>query len=272
MQGRLSPLTDGRTQSFPWSYWQEEFPVAARLGFRFMEWTLDQERIYENPLLTATGQADIKSGCRRYGLAIPSMTGDCFMQAPFWKVDEDDRAFLQRDFRAVAEACAAVGIAIIVVPLVDNGHVETTEQEDVLVTFLQSQLAVLGERGLRVAFESDSDPETLARFIGRLDPACFGINYDIGNSAASGFDPVREMAAYGSRVLNVHVKDRVRDGATVPLGTGHADFEAAFAALHDEGYCGAYVLQTARAVDDDHVGVLCRYRDMTVDWLSRHVS
>ena len=57
MQGRLSPLIDGRIQVFPWSCWQEEFMIAERHGFRLMEWTLDQHRLYENPLLTLADQA-----------------------------------------------------------------------------------------------------------------------------------------------------------------------------------------------------------------------
>ncbi len=272
MQGRLSPLADGRIQAFPWGGWQEEIRCAARLGFRLMEWTIDQERLHENPLLTASGRAEIAHICRRHGVSIPSLTGDCFMQAPFWKAHGDERQSLQRDVLAVADACAAMDISIIVMPLVDNGRLETPAQEDVLVGFLLDHAAFLAEHRLRVAFESDLAPEALARFIGRLDPMTFGINYDIGNSAALGFDSIRETSAYGPRILNVHIKDRMLGGTTVPLGRGHAEFDKAFAALHDVGYRGHYILQTARATDDDHASVLCRYRDMTEEWLRRHAG
>ncbi len=272
MQGRLSALIDGRIQAFPWPDWQAEFPIAQQHGFRRMEWTIDRERLHENPLLTAAGQSQIRELCRRHGLSIPSLTGDCFMQAPLWKAGKAERAQLQRDFRAVAEACAALGISMIVVPLVDQGRLENAEQEDTLVAFLQSQAGFLGEHGLRVGLESDFGPAELARFIGRLDPARFGINYDIGNSAALGFDPAEELGAYGHRIVNVHVKDRVRGGTSVPLGTGNADFESVFAALSQARYTGNYILQTARAADGDHAGALCRYRDMTLDWLTRHAA
>jgi hexulose-6-phosphate isomerase len=272
MQGRLSPLVGNRIQAFPWGNWRQEISVAPQLGFRLMEWTIDQEQLCDNPLLTAAGQVEIAKACRRDGVGIPSLTGDCFMQAPFWKVQGHERRSLQRDFMAVAKACAALKISIIVVPLVDNGRLDTAAQEDTLVAFLRGQMAWLAGHGLRVAFESDFDPEALARFIGRLDSVCFGINYDIGNSAALGFNPVQEMAAFGARILNVHVKDRVRGGTTVSLGTGHADFDTTFAALHGVGYRRNYILQTARAVDDDHAGVLCRYRDITAEWLSRHAE
>lgn len=269
MQGRLSPLVDGHIQAFPWDSWQQEFPAAQAHGFHLVEWTLDQARLRENPLLTAAGQAEIRGLCRDHDLSIPSLTGDCFMQAPFWKAAGAQREALQDDFCAIGDACAAVGIAMMVVPLVDNGALGSAEQEDVLVSFLERQTPFLRERGLQVVFECDFPPAELARFIARLDERTFGINYDIGNSAGIGFDPAEEFAAYGHRVINVHVKDRRLHGTTVPLGTGNAQFERVFAALGRLKYRGNYILQTARATDDDHAGALCRYRDMTVDWLTR---
>lgn len=267
MQGRLCAIVDGRIQSFPWTCWQDEFEQGAKLGFGLMEWTLDQERLYENPLMTEAGQAEIRSLCQRYQFEIASLTGDCFMQAPFWKVQGAEREALEQDFVAIAKSCAAVGISMLVIPLVDKGSLDTPEQEEVLVAYLQRQAGFLANNGLRVIFESDFQPPELARFIGRLDPALFGINYDMGNSAALGFNPAEEIAAYGSRIVNVHIKDRVLNGTTVPLGTGNADFPTVFAALADAGYAGNYILQTARAADGDHAGALCGYRDMAVAWL-----
>lgn len=272
MQGRLSPIVDGRIQSFPWTCWQDEFEQGAKLGFGLMEWTLDQERLYENPLLTKAGQAEIRSLCQRHQFEIASLTGDCFMQASFWKVQGAEREALEQDFVAIAKSCVAVGISMLVIPLVDKGSLDNPEQEDVLVAYLQRQAGFLADNGLRVIFESDFQPPELARFIGRLDPALFGINYDMGNSAALGFNPAEEVAAYGSRIVNVHIKDRVLNGTTVPLGTGNADFKAVFAALANVGYAGNYILQTARAADEDHAGALCRYRDMAVAWLKPNAA
>ena len=272
MQGRLSPLINGRIQAFPWANWKDEFRLAEQINIHLMEWTLDQDRLYENPLLTEVGQAEIRELCQRHHLSILSLTGDCFMQAPLWKANGDERAALERDFREIAKGCAAVGISMIVVPLVDNGRLENLEQEDTLVDFLKSQSDFLASNALKVVFESDFAPVELARFISRLDPALYGINYDIGNSAALGFNPAEEIAAYGARIINVHVKDRVLGGTTVPLGTGNADFETVFAAFAKFNYSGNCILQTARATDGDHAGVLGRYRDMTVAWLNRYAA
>lgn len=242
--------------------------MAELLDMHLMEWTLDQERLYENPLMTLGGQAAIRVLCEKHGVAIPSLTGDCFMQAPFWKTEGIARESLEGDFLAVVQACAVLGISIVVVPLVDNGRLENIAQEDALVAFLQVQAGFLEELGIKVVFESDFAPTDLSRFIARLNPVVFGINYDIGNSAALGYNPHDEITAYGDRIVNVHVKDRLLGGTTVPLGVGNANFENVFAELARIEYSGNYILQTARAADGEHAYTLARYRDMVSDWLS----
>jgi L-ribulose-5-phosphate 3-epimerase len=270
MQGRLCERVDGKIQAFPWRDWESEFSAAAAIDLHLIEWTLDQERLYENPLLTVDGQESIRGLCRQYNVSIPSLTGDCFMQAPFWKNNGKARTDLQADFLAIGRSCAAVGIRMVVVPLVDNGRLETAEQENDLVDFLLAQQPFLAEHQLQVIFESDFKPPELARLIARLPAERFGINYDIGNSAALGFNPAEEFAAYGARVVNVHVKDRVLGGTTVPLKTGSADFDAVFAALAQKNYQGNFILQTARAVDGNHTEVLRSYRDMTQQWMQQY--
>lgn len=269
MQGRLCEPVDGKIQAFPWRDWESEFSAAAAIDLHLTEWTLDQERLYENPLMTVDGQKKILTLCRQHGVSVPSLTGDCFMQAPFWKVDGKVRTDLQADFLAIGRACAKVGIRMMVVPLVDNGRLDTTAQEDVLVDFLLEQQSFLTQYKLQVIFESDFAPAELARFIARLPVEQFGINYDIGNSAALGFNPAEEFAAYGTRVINVHIKDRVIGGTTVPLRTGSADFDSVFAALSRGSYQGNFILQTARAVDENHAEVLRVYRDMTQQWMQQ---
>jgi len=270
MQGRLCERVDGKIQAFPWRNWENEFPAAAAIDLHLMEWTLDQERLYENPLMTVDGQEKIRGLCQQYDVSILSLTGDCFMQAPFWKTSGQARADLESDFLAIGRACAAVGIRMMVVPLVDNGRLETAKQENDLVDFLLAQQPFLTEHQLQVIFESDFTHPELARFIARLPSERFGINYDIGNSAALGFNPAEEFAAYGARVVNVHVKDRVLGGTTVPLKTGSADFDAVFSALAQQNYQGNFILQTARAAEGNHAEVLSSYRDMTQQWMKQY--
>ena len=267
MQGRLSPLVDGKIQAFPWSCWEAEFPLAQSLGIRLMEWTLDHERLEENPLMTGPGRERIKELCAACGVAIPSLTGDLFMQAPLYKAQGRAREALVEEMRKVVRACGDLGIAFVVMPLVDNGRLEDHGQEDALVGELERLVPLLSDCAVRVVFESDYAPSGLERFIGRLDPAHFGVNLDTGNSAAMGLDWEEELSRYGHRILNVHIKDRLFKGTTVPLGQGAAALPETVVALEKAGYAGNYILQTARAQDGDHAGVLAGFRDMLAGWM-----
>jgi hexulose-6-phosphate isomerase len=267
MQGRLSDLVDGKIQAFPWNEWREEFPRAKALGLGRMEWTIDQERLRENPLTAEGGRGAIARLSRGNEMQIPSLTGDCFMQAPFWKADGQAREALLADLDLVLASCAALRVQFVVIPLVDNGKIEAPEQAEVLLRSLLDRTASLSRQGIKIVFESDLPPAELAQFIAKFPCEMFGINYDIGNSAALGFDCSEEIAAYAPRILNVHVKDRLRGGTTVPLGTGAADLAEAIRLIEQSGYSGQYILQTARAADGDHAGSLARYRDMTERWI-----
>jgi L-ribulose-5-phosphate 3-epimerase len=270
MQGRLSPLVNGKIQEFPWDNWRQEFDLASGLGFTLMEWTLDQDRLYESPLMTEKGQLDIIKLSSSYGIKIPSLTGDCFMQSPFWKLSGVEKKDRQKDLTSILSGCEKVGIKQIVIPLVDGGRIDNSDQELALLEFLLDIESDIRDMGIQVVFESDLGPDELKLFIGQFNPKSFGINYDIGNSAALGFNVEKELDAYGDRILNVHIKDRILGGTTVPLGTGSADFEAVFSALGRAGYQGNYILQTARAQDGDHAGALSRYNDMAVNWIACH--
>ncbi len=267
MQGRLSEPVGGKIQAFPWNEWREEFPRARALGLSRMEWTIDQDRLRENPLTTDAGRSEIERLSHEHSLRIRSLTGDCFMQAPFWKATGQTREALLADLDLVLASCSALGIEFAVIPLVDNGRIETPDQIQVLLGALLARAESLSKQNVKIVFESDLPPAELAAFIARLPAENFGINYDIGNSAALGYDCVEEIAAYAPRILNVHVKDRLRGGTTVPLGTGAAELARAIGLSEKSGYSGQYILQTARATDDDHSTPLRRYRDMTVRWI-----
>jgi L-ribulose-5-phosphate 3-epimerase len=93
------------------------------------------------------------------------------------------------------------------------------------------------------------------------------VNYDSGNSASLGYDVGRELAAYGTRIGSVHVKDRIRGGSTVPLGSGDADLTALFEGLAGLRYQGDYVLQVARGEDGNEVQWARQNRELLVQQL-----
>ena len=261
MQGRLSDLVDNMTQSFPWNNWEKEFSIANQNNLELIEWTLDAKNLYQNPLMNKYGRKKIKNLCERFNLKVSSLTGDCFMQEPFWKRNNPN--VLKKEFIDICEAAAILGITYIVIPLVDNGSFENNSQKDLFTNYLLDQYIFLKKRKIKIIFESDLDPIRLKEFISNFPEDTFGINYDIGNSAALNYDSNQEFSAYGGRILNIHVKDRLKGGKTVPLGCGNADFKKVFNNIASVKYSGNLILQTARAENNNHLDVILKYKKFT---------
>lgn len=271
MQGRLCSKVNGKIQAFPWQNWKNEFPEAQKLSLPLMEWTLDQENLYDNPIMNANGQAEIKALCLNHNISVLSLTGDCFMQAPFYKKTGEEQQQLKKNFKDIVSACSEVGVKMVVVPLVDAGRLDDRDQEKVLVDFLLSETPFFRKKNVKIIFEIDFEPSEQKRFIDQLPTDSFGINYDSGNSAALGFNPANEIPIIGARILNVHIKDRKFKGTTVPLSMGDCDFQSVFQELKKINYQGQFILQTARAEDENHAGVLSTYIQFTQNLIRQHL-
>ena len=267
MQGRLSPMQGRKIQSFPWKNWKNEFEIGRKLNFKILEWTLDYKKLYSNPLMTEVGQKTIKNLCSKYDFKIPSLTGDCFKQKPFWKTNLAKRVKLQKDFLNIVNQSNKIGIKFIVLPLVDNGKIENRKQEVILINFLRKIYPVLKTNKIKILFEMNFKPKKCLKFIKNFNCKFIGINYDMGDNASYGFNPNEEISLYGKYIDNVHIKDRVINSTTVPLGEGSTDFQSIFKKLKKIKYKGNLILQGARSKNNQHAFVLKKYRNFVLKHL-----
>ena len=189
------------------------------------------------------------------------------MQKPFWKIDLARRIRLQKDFLNIINESSKMGIRFIVLPLVDNGKIENQKQEMILINFLRKIYSVLRLNRIKILFEADFKPNTYLKFMKKFNRKFFGINYDTGNSASYGFNPNEEISLYGKYIDNVHIKDRIYNRGTVPLGTGNADFLTVFKKLKQIKYKGNFILQGARSKNNQHVSIIKEYRDFIIKFL-----
>jgi len=262
IQGRLSPIYDGRIQLFPHDHWKKEFELADKIGIKLMEWTIDTKSFEVNPILQTNGTKEITSYMDEYSISIPSVTCDYFMENPFWK---EDVSKVQRNIETILYGMAMIKSQILVIPLVDNASPSIRLSE--VIKFFKYFEKHLKNYQIRIAFELDFPPAKVLRFITNFPPNYYGINYDIGNSAALDFDPSEEMHVYSQHIINVHIKDRKLNGGTVPLGQGNANFDVILSFLKNINYEGNYILQTARDPLGRHVDTIVRYKEFVEGYL-----
>lgn len=246
MQGRLLPPQDGRIQSFPTGRWAEEFALAVAVPLDAIEWIYEVQGAEENPLGTRAGIERLGALAREHQVAVRSVCADYFMDRPFLRVTEVERAKSEHVLTWLLHQCQLAGISRMVLPFVDVSRIADDAEQAVVVQLLRRVMPTLEATGVELHLETDLAPSAFAELLSASEHPKVFANYDSGNSASLGYDPTEEFAAYGSRIGSIHIKDRRRGGGTVPLGTGDADFEALFAAVRRIGYNGDFILQVAR--------------------------
>jgi hexulose-6-phosphate isomerase len=253
IQGRLLPPVDNRIQCFPREYWAKEFELAAQAGLDCIEWIYDLYGADVNPLATDDGIAQVKSLSSRYRVQVLSMCADYFMDKPLVRASQSELEERLKTLSWLLHQGQLIGINRIVLPFVDASRIDTDEEFDGVIVVLKWIQQVAEETGIEIHLETSLEPARFAKLLANLPSPIIKANYDSGNSSSLGYDPREEFAAYGKRVGSVHIKDRVRGGSTVPLGTGDADFRALADCLKRNDYKGDFILQVVRGSSGDEV-------------------
>jgi len=268
MQGRLVPPSDGRIQCFPRDDWADEFPRAAAAGLDCIEWIYDEHGADVNPLATDGGIDAVRALADEHGVRVASVCADYFMDQPLVRATPAELARRAEALDWLLGRCDRLGATRVVVPFVDASRIDTAAELDEAAGALRRALPVAEKSGIELHLESSLEPERLAGLIAALDHPLLKVNYDSGNSSSLGYHPRDEFAAYGPLVGSVHVKDRVFEGTTVPLGSGDADLPALFDCLRKVGYDGDVVLQVARGRAGDEVAWARHNKALVVDYMA----
>lgn len=266
MEGRLLPKYLGRYQAHPVGYWQDEFAQAAKLGLDCIEFILDFNDAAVNPLLRPDGPEEMLKLVERTGVKVHTVCADYFMEAPMHHSDDSVAGESQGVLCRLLAQGKALGLTDIVIPCVDLSSLKDAATQDRFVEHLEPLVADAEAAGINLALETDLAPQPFAELLARFDSCRVTVNYDTGNSAALGYDPAEELACYGKRVSDVHIKDRLLGGSSVVLGTGNTRFERFFGALTPLGYTGPFIMQAYR--DDEGVAVF----KQQLAWMKEHFA
>ncbi len=265
MQGRLLPPVDRRIQCFPRDNWAEEFALASQVQLDCIEWTYDVYGEDVNPLATDTGINRIKTLSAQYGVKVLSVCADYFMDKSLVRINSDEMNERLGTLHWLIHRCQLLGMNRLVLPFVDSSRIETEIELESAVSALERTLPIVEETGVEIHLETSLAPDRFANLLSRLSHPMIKVNYDSGNSSSLGYHPRDEFAAYGAWVGSVHIKDRIRGGGTVPLGTGDADLPAVFDCLKAVGYSGDFILQVARDATNDEIAWAKRNRTIVMD-------
>jgi hexulose-6-phosphate isomerase len=194
------------------------------------------------------------------------------MDRPMVGASDNDLAEIIGRLEWLLGRCQLAGIERMVLPFVDQSKINTPQDETLVVEILAALLPKAEANSVELHLETSLAPVPFAALLDRLPHRWLKANYDSGNSSSLGYIPKEEFTAYGNRIGSVHIKDRIRGGGTVPLGTGDADLEGVFTGLEKIGYRGDYVLQVARSQAFGEVEWAKQNRAYLIDLLDRFIG
>lgn len=243
MQGRLSARPADRLQAFPHGTWPEEFALAKRLGFDFIEWIYEAPRALENPIATVAGRAAIRACARESGLGVRSVCADYFMIHRLAGGSPSDRATHAAALADLIRWTRDIGAVRILLPLLETSAVPSVELQTQLVESLQRVTGVLDECQITLGLEMETPGAEYAALIRRAVHPRVRAYYDVGNSTAQGFDVADDVTPLLPLLEAVHVKDRVSHGTSRRFGDGAANFPGFFSRLAEGSYASDFLLQ-----------------------------
>lgn len=265
MQGRLLPKYRKQYQAHPVGYWEDEFVIAASMGLDLIEFILDMDGIEENPLMSLSGIERISDVVSKTGVNVDSVCADCFMVEPLHSHNADIAERSLEYLRRLIKNASILNVSNIVIPCVDQSSLRSADEIVRFVKALESVLDLAESKNINLSLETDLNPTSFGSLLKHFKSARVTVNYDIGNSASLGYNPREELAVYGERISDIHIKDRKKGAGSVLLGTGDADFNIFFDALSHLNYQGPFIMQAYR--DDQGVDI---FRTQ-LDWIRTYI-
>jgi L-ribulose-5-phosphate 3-epimerase len=246
MQGRLSEPINNQIQSFPQDTWKTEFKKAHQCGFQVLEWIFDD---ISNPLMKNSEIDEIVLLSKKHDISINSVCADYFMKKRLFDVSDSE---LAKNFSVLNDLiiqCGKIGVKIIEIPLVDSSSLQNKDNQNEFTQNLTTFLSKISSN-IIINLETDLPPVEFKTLLEKFKDFHVCANYDTGNSASLGYLVDDEITLLEPWLKNIHIKDRLYKGQTVPLGTGDANFESFFLQLSKIHYRGDLIIQGARNLSD----------------------
>ena len=266
MQGRLLNKYQGRYQAHPLGYWEGEFKSAQKIGLDCIEFIFDYNDFEKSPLLTDDGINKIMSASEKTDVGVFTICGDYFMEFP---LHSEDLSVSKQSYSVLIrllDSAYKLGVTDIVLPCVDQSSLNSKKAVDRFVKKISPALEIAEKNKINISLETDLAPYEFGALIDRFNSSRITVNYDIGNSASLGFNPIEELDIYGQKITDIHIKDRIVDGGSVELGKGDADFFLFFKKLKEFNYKGPFIMQAYR--DEEGVEIFKKQ----LSWIQPHLN
>jgi len=255
--------------------WRERLVMAKRLGFDFVEMSVDET---DDRLARLTWSKERRLQFVRdvleSGVSVPSMCLSGHRRFPLGSKDPNVRAAAMRIMEQALQLALDLGIRVIQVAGYDEYYAPSDRETDRLFREQFARCEQMAKRyQVMLSFEIMDTPylSTIDRFmeLKREFRSCWTSVYpDVGNLSAWGNDISQQLWLGFDWITAIHLKDTLAVTATtegvfkeVPFGTGCVDFQLVFSVLRELDYRGPLLIEMWTGKERDPEGAIAQARD-----------
>ena len=255
--------------------WRERLAMAKRLGFDFVEMSIDEtdERLAR---LTWSKERRLQfvRDVLESGVSVPSICLSGHRRYPLGSKDPKVRATAMQIMEQALQLALDLGIRVIQIAGYDEYYTPSDSETDRL---FREQFALCEKMAKKyqvmLSFEIMDTPylSTIDRFmeLKREFRSCWTSVYpDVGNLSAWGNDISQQLWLGFDWITAIHLKDTIAVTATtegvfkeVPFGTGCVDFQLVFSVLRELDYRGPLLIEMWTGKERDPEGAIAQARD-----------
>ncbi len=255
--------------------WLERLSVARRLGYDFVEPTIDENeaRIARLDWGPQERRA-LRDSAQQAGMPLRSLVLSAHRRYPLGSLSsETRRTGLDLLYKAI-DFAADTGLRYILIAGIDVYYEESSGATRALfLKGLEQGFLRASSAGVMLALENwDIRIDTLRDAMGYVnyfDSPWFQLYVDIGNLVYAGHDVLSELELARGHIAALHIKDTLPGKLRfVPLGEGAVPFVDAFAKLADFGFQGPACLELWTEKYPDSIEIVAAARP----WLRRQME
>ncbi len=256
MQGRALPQIGDRLQYFP-ENWKDEFPLIDKLGFSGIEWIYDAISENSNPISNELGRNEMLGLSKKYGVDLENIVFDWFMTYPLLTNENLSTGAKIKKLKSLIQISSNLNFKRIIFPILEKNNISTKlKQEQFIDIFKKHITADLNSYDIEINLESSLPGNDELFVLDQINHDKVKLCFDMGNSASYGYEPDETINMISHYLSSVHIKDRKKNGPSVPLGTGDVDFKQVFHSLKDTGFNGPISFQVYRNKKSDNLKLL----------------
>ena len=201
VQGRISPQVGTAFQYFPIDNWHNELAEAKKISLKNIEWVVSD---LSNPIFSPIFSKIINQVLKKNKVEISSISLDYLMNRPLYNESIVDLNWIIKKLNAYKNKNKKIRLNI---PIEETSRIFNFLQLSRLIRNLNYIKKKISSKYI-LSLETDISPQNLKALLSKKRLKGIGINIDLGNIEANGYDIEEYFLKLKKHIYGIHVKTR----------------------------------------------------------------